>query len=104
MAGKLKTIGSQLFSRRCVACGYDGELLHNANAAQCVNCGCDFRARPPRSYAEMEGLVGDPRAMFDPPPAEPLPSRIFQRWIALCVLFTIALVTIVFLSAALLAV
>ena len=100
MAEKLKLIGSQLFSRRCVACGYDGALLRSAQATECANCGCDLRLRPPRSYAEMEGLVTDPRAMFDRPRAAAAPGRVLHRWIALCILFLIALVTIVFLAAA----
>ena len=45
-----------MLARRCVACGCavpaSGSMLPS-----CLACGCDFQDRPPRSYAEMEGLV-----------------------------------------------
>jgi hypothetical protein len=41
--------------RRCMQCGR--ELSPVATPERCVGCGCDFDERPPRSYAEMEGLV-----------------------------------------------
>lgn len=53
---------------RCLACG------HEAHAAGpcCQACGTDLLERPPRSYAEMEGLVdaGEPEIPSDP----------FVRW------------------------
>ena len=56
MEGGLGTRRSRMLARRCVACGQavpaTGSLL-----PACLACGCDFHERPPRSYAEMEGLV-----------------------------------------------
>lgn len=60
MVEKLRTVQDGLFVRRCVACGYDGVLLDGGRATECARCGCDLIARPARSYAEMEGLVGHP--------------------------------------------
>ncbi|MBT8484677.1 MAG: hypothetical protein HKO59_09025 [Phycisphaerales bacterium] len=58
MRSSTTLIGAHLHVRRCVACGYDGSYLGDLAADHCSQCGCDFRARPPRSYAEMEGLAG----------------------------------------------
>jgi len=50
--------------RMCVRCGYDGRGVHDGvfrhGNPWCPNCGCDFRRRPPQSYAEMEGLYDQP--------------------------------------------
>ncbi len=58
MSADSRTIDRQLLVRRCVACGYDGALLRGGTAPRCAHCGCDLRQRPARSYAEMEGLLG----------------------------------------------
>ena len=60
MVGKVRTVNPDLYVRRCVACGYDGALLQNGRAERCARCGCDLHLRPARSYAEMEGLIGQP--------------------------------------------
>lgn len=48
----------------CLRCGYDGRGVSHGvilnPEAWCPNCGCDFHRRPPRSYAEMEGLYDVP--------------------------------------------
>ena len=48
----------------CVRCGYSGrgvrDGLFRHSDPWCPNCGCDFRRRPPLSYAEMEGLYDHP--------------------------------------------
>ena len=44
----------------CLCCGHDGTELQGQLAATsfiCPACGADLYARPPRTYAEMEGLV-----------------------------------------------
>lgn len=54
---------SPLVQRTCLRCGYRGEELqrHGELAAyRCPDCGQDLYARPPRSYAEMEGLSVEP--------------------------------------------
>ncbi len=50
---------SRLHRRQCVACGYSGRFVDRTNQPHCPRCSCDFAVRPPRSYAEMEGL-GEP--------------------------------------------
>jgi len=50
--------------KMCLGCGFDGAELqgHLAHVRyQCPSCGHDLYARPPRSYAEMEGLSPAPR-------------------------------------------
>jgi predicted RNA-binding Zn-ribbon protein involved in translation (DUF1610 family) len=50
---------SPLVQRSCLCCGYRGDELQVSGeraAYRCPNCGQDLYARPPRSYAEMEGL------------------------------------------------
>jgi hypothetical protein len=69
---------SSIDVRRCLSCGYAGPLAdidaaehapqptyghrhggddHVVDPLVCPRCACDFRVRPPRSYAEMEGLT-----------------------------------------------
>lgn len=43
----------------CLSCGYDGRLIQagaTGHSYTCPSCGADLYARPPRAYAEMEGL------------------------------------------------
>lgn len=43
----------------CLGCGFDGRGLQSGGAEptwKCPKCGADLYSRPPRSYAEMEGL------------------------------------------------
>ena len=47
---------SALHRRKCVACGYAGVFLERPGQSSCPRCACDFVQRPPRSYAEMEGI------------------------------------------------
>lgn len=44
----------------CLDCGFDGPELQPSSRSLtfvCPGCGSDLYARPPRSYAEMEGLA-----------------------------------------------
>jgi predicted RNA-binding Zn-ribbon protein involved in translation (DUF1610 family) len=46
--------------KKCLACGFDGRALQGERGRltfECPSCGADLYARPPRSYAELEGLV-----------------------------------------------
>ena len=48
-----------LHTRQCLDCGYDGpELQHpdDQRVYVCPVCMADLYARPPMSYAQMEGL------------------------------------------------
>lgn len=64
----------------------------------CRGCGCDFEERPPRSYADLEGLVemaAAPRAdAFE----EWRATRAIERW--LLIAFAGALVTALLIHAA----
>lgn len=58
-------LGRRHLRRRCVQCGLGTDTVDASVAPACPRCGCDMAARPPRSYAEMEGLfelVPDARA------------------------------------------
>lgn len=96
-----------LFERRCVSCGHNGPDLQIDDAILCPVCGCDLLERPPRSYAEMEGLTVDaPRSGSDrrrtgelwTHPTVPMArnsSRALERWLlflffSLLMLFAIA--------------
>ncbi len=46
--------------KKCLACGFDGRALQGERGRltfECPSCGADLYARPPRSYAELEGLI-----------------------------------------------
>lgn len=110
------TVEGTMFARRCVKCGYDGRLL-DSDPERCIRCGCDFFTRPPRSYAEMEGLAPPmppaspmlslshlPQSLsslsFDVEPYTLRPSRLVQRWLAFLFLTMIMLLSIFYLAAA----
>lgn len=95
--------------RRCVACGYDGGLLNAGLAERCARCGVDLRERPAMSYAEMEGLLGQPLEVRDiagGSNTSQLDRRphyqqsIIQRWLAFLFLAMVGLVAFVYLAAA----
>jgi hypothetical protein len=72
----IRTIPSTSIHRRlCVRCGFDGrsvqEGVFRRSDPWCPNCGCDFRRRPPLSYAEMEGLYDEPFISVQPVAASP---------------------------------
>lgn len=88
---------SRLHQRQCVACGYSGRFVDRPGQSACPRCDCDFAARPPRSYAEMEGLDELPdqshrRRRVDR--GEPIERewRLIERWLAF--LFGVTLVGI----------
>ena len=97
---KLKSLERDLFTRRCVACGYDGALLRGGLAERCARCGCDLRLRPARSYAEMEGLVGQPVTLDSPQLHPRSEDRIIQRWLAFLFIVMLGLLLLVYLAAA----
>ena len=82
MSGNLQTLDRRLLTRRCVACGYDGDLLRGGRASQCARCGCNLRERPARSYAEMEGLLDETETVDSTPDREPAKERLIHRQIA----------------------
>lgn len=53
-------LSKRLTRRTCLHCGHQGRELQGAAGVmtiRCPKCNADLYARPPRSYAEMEGLV-----------------------------------------------
>lgn len=42
---------------RCLECGAAADNALRELLDHCHECGCDFTDRPPRSYAELEGLT-----------------------------------------------
>ena len=55
-----------MLAKTCLSCGYRGAALQGSGrgsgrnasrALRCPGCGTDLYARPPRSYAELEGFV-----------------------------------------------
>jgi len=101
---------SHLFVRRCVCCGYESRVLDDV--AACVRCGCDLTERPPRSYAEMEGLIDSAHVGrgIEPTPWLDLPdpccavesegNRTIKRWMLFLLLSMLLLITIAALAAA----
>jgi hypothetical protein len=112
MEGRATQTGrSHLFVKRCVCCGYESRVLDEV--AACVRCGCDLSERPPRSYAEMEGLIDsapvgrgiEPMPWIDLPDSsyggdEGEGSRTIKRWMLFLLLSMLLLITIAALAAA----
>src|SRR5690554_2524643 len=76
-----------VLERRCLSCGHSDDRIDFDPF--CPRCGCDFTLRPPRSYAEMEGLIppGDPRNITT---AAHQGDRLYDRW-ALFAAFSLGL-------------
>ena len=98
MSGNLQTLDRRLLARRCVACGYDGDLLRGGHASQCARCGCNLRDRPARSYAEMEGLLGQTETVEPTPDGEPAERSLNHRWITFVCVFVLFMLVLVYLS------
>jgi predicted RNA-binding Zn-ribbon protein involved in translation (DUF1610 family) len=67
----MRTVGTTTLSRKqlktCLNCGHDGPELQGERGQAlfvCPCCGQDLYARPPRSYAEMEGLDDEHWGLF----------------------------------------
>ena len=77
MAQAHKAIRVEHERKMCLSCGYRGRILQGERGLitfQCPSCGCDLYARPPRSYAELEGFIApDPAA--NPTRSIPLPDK-----------------------------
>jgi hypothetical protein len=55
--------GRWIHLRICLGCGYDGAEMQQDGENRVFRCPCcraDLYARPPRSYAQLEGMVADP--------------------------------------------
>jgi hypothetical protein len=105
MISKVRTFDRRLLTRRCVSCGYDGVSVSRMQTARCPRCRCNLRERPPRSYAEMEGLLG--MAVIDAEPIEQTlveqerGTRMVHRWLAFLFFGMLGILAIAYLAAAL---
>lgn len=57
-----------LTQRMCLSCGFHGHELQGDRGDQtfaCPCCGGDLYARPPMSYARMEGLIEEDGTLHD---------------------------------------
>ena len=109
MLGDVRTVDRQLLTRRCVSCGYDAAVINRTQTRRCPRCGCDLTQRPPRSYAEMEGLLGRPMPAREPEVHRLRAERshreqLVDRWLVFLFLATLGLMGIVYLSAAAMAI
>lgn len=71
-------IPAYLSDRCCLTCGFRGRELQGRRGLErlvCPQCRQDFYARPPRTYAEMEGLA-EPVASPSATLATPEPRRL----------------------------
>lgn len=100
MASKLKSIDSNLFVRQCVACGYDGALLQDGLAERCARCGCDLRARPAKSYAEMEGFISTEVTTGISDHSVINTSRLLHRWLLFLFFSMLMIIAIGYLTTA----
>ena len=81
-------LSTRLHRKVCLSCGYDGNAIqgHRAESTYaCPNCGEDLYARPPRSYAELEGLEDEdlPEYVLLDRDPEARPRTIWGRLISL---------------------
>lgn len=104
MVGKVKAMDRHLLRRRCVCCGYDGPAialaLRRDMDAECPQCGCDYHERPPRSYAEMEGLLGQTVRVDAPVMPAERQQRLIHRWLVFCFVTLIGMIALGYLTAA----
>ena len=100
MMSKVQTLNRRLFTRRCVACGYDGALLQGGQARRCARCGCDLRERPARSYAEMEGLTGQPLTIDAPLRRYRGQDRLAHKWFAFLFVTALMVLSVAYLLSA----
>jgi hypothetical protein len=104
MVGRTKALDHHLLRRRCVSCGYEGPAVHQSRSrcviAECPQCGCDFHERPPRSYAEMEGLLGQPVTINAPTMSSERQQRLIHRWLAFLFVTLIGMIALAYLVAA----
>ncbi len=98
MNTRVQVLDRRLLMRQCVACGYDGALLRGGAAPRCARCGCDLHKRPARSYAEMEGLLGQPVFIERSIPAG-REQALLQKWLLVFFIMTIAMIAFFYLVA-----
>lgn len=97
MSSPIRAIEPRHLAQRCVGCGL---TIRDTEIDGCPRCGIDFEERPPRSYAEMEGLleaVERPVILRRPAWQE---RRIVERWLVVGFLGAVGLIVAVGLIAA----
>ncbi len=120
MLGRTTARRAALGLRRCCACGYCGHFSQlgperaKAGGAHCPRCGCDFSSRPPRSYAEMEGLnlidpswddltLGSRQRPLTPGDIRLMEAKVVERWLAFLFFLALAVAAMLGLVAQLMA-
>jgi hypothetical protein len=76
------TSPARIHRKLCLACGFDGHEIQHLRFAECTtcpHCGEDLGTRPPRSYAELEGLDDDLGPILRPTRG-PQPIRPHGPW------------------------
>jgi len=96
MNTRVQVIDRRLLMRQCVACGYDGALLKGGTAPRCARCGCDLQRRPARSYAEMEGLLGQP-VIAGSAARRHEESMLLQKWLLVFFVLAVAMISFFYL-------
>lgn len=116
MLTNVRTIDRRMLTRKCVCCGFDGAAINRPppptpeTPHRCPRCACDLNARPPRSYAEMEGLLGTPsitkprQERVAEVEFEQRGQRLVQRWLAFIFIAMVGMLAIAYLAAAVIAV
>lgn len=99
MIGRVDAFQDRLLQRRCVACGYDRDDIRSGDHTHCPACGCDLAQRPPRSYAEMEGLVGQPLTIDAPKRRPRRDDRLFRRWVVFFCFTALVFLSLIYLAA-----
>jgi len=99
MIGRVDAIQDRLLQRRCVACGHDGDDIRSGDHTHCPACNCDLHLRPPRSYAEMEGLVGQPLTIDAPRRRAARDPRLARRWVIFLGFTMLVMLSLVYLAA-----
>lgn len=92
MPAPIRAIEPRHLAVRCVSCGLtvrDHALDH------CPRCGVDMDERPPRSYAEMEGLLETTERPTVLRRAGWQERRLVERWIVVGFLGAMALIGMV---------
>jgi hypothetical protein len=95
MAGRTRTRETRWTEPKCLGCGAPADEALRDLIDACHECGCDFSIRPPRSYAELEGLT--PLDLG----AAVANRRRRPRWSASGILFIVVLAALVALAASL---
>ncbi|MBM4112862.1 MAG: hypothetical protein FJ253_05725 [Phycisphaerae bacterium] len=92
MPTPIRAIEPRHLAVRCVACGLS---MRDPSADRCPRCGIDLGERPPRSYAEMEGLLETTERPVVLRRAGWQERRLVERWIMVGFLSAMVIVAVI---------